>query len=90
MCEDVHNILKQTIKTLKTNPENKTAFILKTLSLICMCVHRKTPGEMSKNIFLIYLFMRDTERGRDIGRGRSRPPARSPMWDLVPGPWDHA
>ena len=31
----------------------------------------------------IYLFMRDTERGRDSGRGRS------PMWDLIPGPRDH-
>ena len=30
--------------------------------------------------------MRDTERGRDIGRGRSRLPAGSPMQDSVPGP----
>ena len=37
----------------------------------------------------IYLFMRDTERGRDIGRGRSRLPAGSPMRDLIPGPRDH-
>ena len=36
--------------------------------------------------------MRDTkrERGRDIDRGRSRPHAGSPMWDLIPGLWDHA
>ena len=26
--------------------------------------------------------MRDTEGGRDIGRGRSRFPAESPMWGL--------
>ena len=34
-------------------------------------------------------FMRDKERerGRDIGRGRSRLPARSPMWDSIPDPW---
>ena len=34
------------------------------------------------NIFFkdfIYLFMRDTERGRDIGRGRSRIPMRNLM-----------
>ena len=37
----------------------------------------------------IYLFMRDTERGRDIGRGRSRLPARSPMWDLISELQDH-
>ena len=29
--------------------------------------------------------MRRRERGRDIGRGRSRLPAGSPMWDLIPG-----
>ena len=35
--------------------------------------------------------MRDTERDRDrdIGRGRSRLFARSPMQDLIPGTWDH-
>ena len=38
-------------------------------------------------VFLrFYLFMRDTQRSRDIGRERSRLPARSPMWDLIPGP----
>ena len=37
----------------------------------------------------MYLFMRDTERGRDIGRGRSRLPAGSPIWDSIPGPQDH-
>ena len=30
--------------------------------------------------------MRDTERGRDIGRGKRRLPARSPMWDSIPDP----
>ena len=34
--------------------------------------------------------MRDTERGRDTGGGRSRLPARSPTWDSIPGPQDHA
>ena len=38
---------------------------------------------------VFYLFMRDTERGRDIGRGRSRLPVGSPMQDSIPGPWDH-
>ena len=28
-------------------------------------------------------------RGRDIGRGRSRLHAASPMWDLIPGLQDH-
>ena len=37
----------------------------------------------------LYLFMRDTERGRDTGRGRSRLPVRSLMWVLIPGPRDH-
>ena len=34
--------------------------------------------------------MRERERGRaDIGRGRSRLHAGSPMWDLIPGLQDH-
>ena len=38
----------------------------------------------------IYIFMRDTERGRDIDRGRSGLHAGSLMWDLIPGLQDHA
>ena len=40
----------------------------------------------------IYLFMRDreTERGTDVGRGRSRLHAGSPTWDSVPGLQDQA
>ena len=26
---------------------------------------------------------------RDLGRGRNSLPVTSPMWDLIPGPWDH-
>ena len=33
--------------------------------------------------------MRDRERGRDIGRGKSRVPIGSPMQDLISGLWDH-
>ena len=33
--------------------------------------------------------MRDTERGRDPDRGRSRLPAGGPMWDPIPGPRGH-
>ena len=34
--------------------------------------------------------MRDTEKGRDIGRGKSGLLAGSLMQDSIPGPWDHA
>ena len=34
--------------------------------------------------------MRDTERDRDTGSGRSRLSAGSPMWDSIPGPQGHA
>ena len=37
--------------------------------------------------FFIYLFRRD--RGRDIGRGRSRLLMGNLMQDSIPGPWDH-
>ena len=33
--------------------------------------------------------MRDRDRGRDIGRGRSRLPPGSLIWNLIPGPQDH-
>ena len=33
--------------------------------------------------------MRDTERGRDTGRGKSRLPVGSLMQDSIPGPGDH-
>ena len=33
--------------------------------------------------------MSDIERGRDMGRGKSRLPAGSPMRDSIPGPRDH-
>ena len=38
----------------------------------------------------INLFMRDTEREADTGRGRGRPHAGSPMRDSILGPRDHA
>ena len=39
--------------------------------------------------YFIYLFMRDTQKGRDLGRRRSRLLAGSPIWDSVPRPRDH-
>ena len=33
--------------------------------------------------------MRDTERGRAIGRGRDGLSTKSPTQDSIPGPWDH-
>ena len=36
----------------------------------------------------MYLFTRDTERGKDIGRGRIRLPRGNLMWDSIPRPQD--
>ena len=36
----------------------------------------------------LFIYKRHTERGRDIGRGKRRLPAKSPMWDSIPGPQD--
>ena len=33
--------------------------------------------------------MRDTERGKDIDRGRSRLLTGNPMWDSIPDPGSH-
>ena len=49
--------------------------------------------EVMKDFFFkyfIYLFMRDTERGKDTGRGRSRLLVGSPMRDSIPGLQDQA
>ena len=37
--------------------------------------------------FYVFIHERQTERGRDTGRGRSRVHAGSPMRDKIPGPW---
>ena len=42
-----------------------------------------------KNILFIHSWETQRERGRDTGRGRSRLPVGSSMWDSIPGPWDH-
>ena len=43
-----------------------------------------------KFLIRFYLFMKDTDRGRDTGRGRSRLSEGSSMWDLIQGSQDHA
>ena len=40
-------------------------------------------------ILRFYLFMKDTQRQRHRQR-ESRLHAGSPMWDSIPGLWDHA
>ena len=37
-----------------------------------------------------FIYSWETEKGRDIGRGRSRLHAGSRLQDLIPGLWDHA
>ena len=39
--------------------------------------------------FYLFIHERHTERGRNIGRERSRIPTGSLMQDLIPGTWDH-
>ena len=63
------------------------------LNWFLSCIQRtqaKEEGRKEKISFFkrdfIHLFMRDRERGRDIGRGRSRLHARSQMWDSIPDP----
>ena len=47
-----------------------------------------TNAVVKGNFFKDYLFIceRYRERGKDLGRGRSKLHARSPMWDLIPNP----
>ena len=43
-----------------------------------------------KNIFNLFIHERHAERGRDVGRGRNRLHAGSPMLDSIPWLRDHA
>ena len=60
-------------------------------------LHPPWYGTFVQTLQLMYFFLRcclfiherHRERGRDIGRGRSRLPMRSPMQDFIPGPRDH-
>ena len=51
-----------------------------------------TCSDLKRICFLSFLFKiffiheRHIERGRDIGKGRSRLPPGNLMWDLIPGP----
>ena len=38
---------------------------------------------------ILFIHERHTERSRDTGRRRKRVPVGSPMWNWIPGPWDH-
>ena len=38
---------------------------------------------------IVFMYSQETERGRGIGRGRSRFPVGSPVWDSTPGSWNH-
>ena len=61
--------------------------------MVCTAWFEGYQGGKKKPFFkkkTIYSFMRDIERGRDIGRGRSRFLRGSLMQDSVPGCWDHA
>ena len=61
-------------------PAHMTQFIASAHNLVFLLLFFKD---------FIYLFMRDTERGRDTGIGRSRLPTRRLMWDSIPGPRYH-
>ena len=55
----------------------------------CLADGLELRGERGLLLSFIYLSMRDTERGRDTGRGRSRVPVGSPMWTKSPDPGSH-
>ena len=76
-------IKENTTALLKKKSSNKAHLILRN-ALPHFILFLKT--------FLkrFYLFMRETERGRSTGRGRSRLHTGSPTWDLIPGLQDHA
>ena len=56
-------------------------------SLLSFCSHLSDiNSRFLKKI--LFILERHTERGRDIGRGKSKLPEGSPLWDSIPGPQD--
>ena len=56
---------------------HSSSFIVLNFSLSIQIIFKR---------FYLFIYGRYTERGRDIGRGRSRLPARSPIWDSILDP----
>ena len=68
-----------------------TCLVNTVRSVHCFCIGKRVVFILKPVYFLflkdfIYLFMRDAERGRNTGKGKSRFPAGSPMWDSIPDP----
>ena len=65
------------------------------ITFSCVCSATFLSQKISGLFFCFFfktLFIHETgrERGRDLGRGRSRLPVGSPIWDLIPGPRYHS
>ena len=74
--------------------ETLSPFLPNTLQIFFILFGHLSPfiiGKCKCFLFLknFIIHERHGERGKDIGRGRSRLPAGSLMWDSIPGPWDH-
>ena len=79
-CADLHAGLCPT--TLKSQAEPKPKVRCSTNYVT------QVPHEIENSFFffeILFIHERHTEKGRDIGRGRSRLPAASQMWDSIPG-----
>ena len=67
------------------------------MSLPPTCAFSLNPLKQTNKYFIFIYLLKyficpgETQkgRGRDIGRGRSRIPVRSPKWDSILGPRDH-
>ena len=49
------------------------------VNFICVCVFK-----------ILFIYSWETHRERQGYRGRSKLPVGNLIWDLIPGPWDHA
>ena len=59
-------------------PHLSHSYCLRGFLYMCVC------------IYYLFIHERHSERGRDTGRGRTRLPLGSPMWDSILRPWNHA
>ena len=82
--------LDQVIKYSTPYRTNSTYWQTPT-SFLCPLILLIRGENVILHIFLkvLFIYSWEAQREADIGRGRSSLPARSLMWDSIPGPRDH-
>ena len=75
--------------SISSSPSSSLSFQETALPNSTDALIRDLGGTLFFFLKRLFIHERHTERGRDIGRGRNRLHAGSPLWDLILRLWDH-